>query len=109
MTRADDDAGGPAVVGFPKLWGLIGNGTAFGIALPLIVFLAVAALAWFTLARTAFGITLALIGTNARAAAFAEPLPDAVREQMEACIAERFEALELDAVADLWAAFPASE
>ncbi|WP_043360635.1 ABC transporter permease [Belnapia sp. F-4-1] len=63
--------GGPAVVGFPKLWGLIGNGTAFGIAVPLIVFLVVAALVWFMLARTAFGINLALIGTNARAAAFA--------------------------------------
>ncbi|WP_043341787.1 ABC transporter permease [Belnapia moabensis] len=63
--------GGPAVVGFPKRWGLIGNGTAFGIAVPLIVFLAVAALVWFMLARTAFGINLALIGTNARAAAFA--------------------------------------
>lgn len=44
-----------------------------------------------------------------RTAAFAEPLPDAVREQMEACIAERFDALELDAVADLWTAFPGSE
>jgi simple sugar transport system permease protein len=63
--------GGPAVVGFPKLWGLIGNGTAFGIAVPLIVFFVVAALVWFMLARTAFGINLALIGTNARAAAFA--------------------------------------
>jgi len=63
--------GGPAVVGFPALWGQIGNGTAFGIAMPLIVFLAVAGLIWFMLTRTAFGIDLALIGTNARAAAFA--------------------------------------
>ncbi|MFC0406937.1 ABC transporter permease [Roseomonas elaeocarpi] len=63
--------GGPAVVGFPALWGQIGNGTAFGIAVPLIVFLLAGAAVWFILARTAFGIELALIGTNPRAAAFA--------------------------------------
>ncbi|KAA2214017.1 ABC transporter permease [Teichococcus oryzae] len=63
--------GGPAVVGFPRLWGQIGNGTAFGIAMPLVVFLIVAGLVWFLLSRTAFGINLALIGTNAKAAAFA--------------------------------------
>ena len=63
--------GGPAVVGFPKLWGMIGNGTVFGIAAPLLVFLVVAGLVWFVLARTAFGINLALIGTNPKAAAFA--------------------------------------
>ena len=63
--------GGPAVVGFPALWGQIGNGTILGIAMPLLVFLAVSALVWFLLTRTGFGIDLALIGTNARAAAFA--------------------------------------
>ena len=63
--------GGPAVVGFPALWGQIGNGTLLGIAVPLLVFLAVSALVWFLLTRTGFGIDLALIGTNARAAAFA--------------------------------------
>jgi len=63
--------GGPAVVGFPALWGQIGNSTAFGIAVPLIVFLLVAAAVWFVLSRTAFGIELSLIGTNPRAAAFA--------------------------------------
>ncbi|UPG74680.1 ABC transporter permease (plasmid) [Roseomonas gilardii subsp. gilardii] len=63
--------GGPAVVGFPALWGQIGNGTLLGIAVPLLVFLVVSALVWFLLTRTGFGIDLALIGTNARAAAFA--------------------------------------
>ncbi|HWX51431.1 MAG TPA: ABC transporter permease [Roseomonas sp.] len=63
--------GGPAVVGFPKLWGQIGNGTVLGIAAPLLVFLVVAGLVWFMLARTAFGINLALIGTNPKAAVFA--------------------------------------
>lgn len=63
--------GGPAVVGFPRIWGQIGNGTVFGIAAPLVVFLVVAGLVWFMLSRTAFGINLSLIGTNAKAAAFA--------------------------------------
>jgi len=44
-----------------------------------------------------------------RDAAFAEPLPGDHRTRMDACIAERFEALELNAVADLWTAFPGSE
>lgn len=44
-----------------------------------------------------------------RDAAFAEALPGDLRTRMDACIAERFEALELNAVADLWTAFPGSE
>ncbi|WP_159994562.1 ABC transporter permease [Roseomonas sp. 18066] len=63
--------GGPAVVGFPAIWGQFGNGTVFGIAAPLVVFVVVAGLVWFVLARTAFGINLTLIGTNPRAAVFA--------------------------------------
>ena len=63
--------GGPAVVGFPAIWGGIGNGTLLGVAVPLIVFLVIAGLVWFLLRRTAFGVDLVLIGTNARAAAFA--------------------------------------
>ncbi|MFC3127667.1 ABC transporter permease [Pseudoroseomonas globiformis] len=63
--------GGPAVVGFPRIWGQLGNGTLLGIAIPLLVFCVVAGLVWFLLARTAFGINLALIGTNPKAAAFA--------------------------------------
>lgn len=63
--------GGPAVVGFPALWGKIGNGTVLGIAAPLIVFALAASVVAFLMARTVFGVSLALIGTNARAAVFA--------------------------------------
>ncbi|MFZ6761677.1 ABC transporter permease [Pseudoroseomonas sp. WGS1072] len=63
--------GGPAVVGFPALWGQFGNGTVLGVAAPLVVFLIVAGLVWFLLSRTVFGIDLTLIGTNPRAAVFA--------------------------------------
>lgn len=63
--------GGPAVVGFPKAWGAIGNGSLFGIAAPLLVFLAAALVVSLILTRTSFGISLKLIGTNLRAARFA--------------------------------------
>ena len=63
--------GGPAVVGFPALWSAIGNGQLLGIAVPLLVFLAVAVLVAVMLARSPFGIALKLIGTNPRAARFA--------------------------------------
>ncbi len=63
--------GGPALVGYPKLWTAIGNGQALGLALPLLVYLAIAGLVALVLARTPFGVHLTLIGTNARAARFA--------------------------------------
>ncbi len=63
--------GGPAVVGFPAAWGAIGNGQVLGVAIPLLVFLAVAALVGLMLSRSPFGIALKLIGTNGRAARFA--------------------------------------
>lgn len=63
--------GGPAIVGFPALWDAIGNATLFGIALPLLLFLLVGAGVALALSRTALGVELFLIGTSARAAAFA--------------------------------------
>jgi simple sugar transport system permease protein len=63
--------GGPAIVGYPKVWGAIGNGQLFGVAVPLLVFLAVAVGVAVMLDRSAFGISLKLIGTNLRAARFA--------------------------------------
>ena len=63
--------GGPAIVGYPALWGAIGNGELFGVAVPLLVFLGAALLVALMLARTPFGISLKLIGTSARAARFA--------------------------------------
>jgi simple sugar transport system permease protein len=63
--------GGPAIVGFPALWDSIGNGTLFGIALPLVLFVIIAGLVALLLTRTPFGMDLFLIGTSAKAATFA--------------------------------------
>ncbi len=63
--------GGPAIVGFPAKWGAVGNGQVLGVAAPLLVFLAAAALVAAMLARSPFGIALKLIGTSAKAARFA--------------------------------------
>ena len=63
--------GGPAIVGYPMLWGAIGNGAVAGVAVPLVVFLLAAALVALMLTRTPFGLSLKLIGTSARAARFA--------------------------------------
>jgi simple sugar transport system permease protein len=63
--------GGPAIVGFPNLWDAIGNGKLFGVALPLVLFVAIAALVALVLTRTPLGINLFLIGSNAKAATFA--------------------------------------
>jgi len=63
--------GGPAIVGFPSGWGALGNDSLGGVAIPLIVYLVVAAAVAIMLRRTAFGVSLQLIGTNPRAAHFA--------------------------------------
>ena len=63
--------GGPAIVGFPAAWNLIGNGKLLGLAAPLIVFLVVASAIAFLIDRTSFGVSLQLIGTNPKAALFA--------------------------------------
>jgi len=63
--------GGPAIVGFPVAWNLIGNGKLLGLAAPLIVFLVTAFAIAFLIDRTSFGVSLQLIGTNPKAALFA--------------------------------------
>ena len=63
--------GGPAIVGFPAAWNFVGNGKVMGIAFPFLLFVVLASAIGFTLARTAFGTRLLLIGTNAKAAVFA--------------------------------------
>jgi simple sugar transport system permease protein len=63
--------GGPAIVGFPDLWDAVGNAMVFGVALPLALFVVIAALVALMLTRTPLGINLSLIGSNAKAAAFA--------------------------------------
>lgn len=63
--------GGPAIVGFPAAWNAIGNSKLGPVPLPFVIFLAVCVGIWLLLTRTAFGLQLMLIGTNARAAVFA--------------------------------------
>lgn len=63
--------GGPAITGFPAYWAQIGSGTVLGISIPFLIFAVVASAIAFLLSRTVFGISLVLIGTNAKAALFA--------------------------------------
>lgn len=63
--------GGPAIVGFPAAWNAIGNSKLGPVPVPFVIFIAVCVLVWLLLTRTAFGLQLMLIGTNARAAVFA--------------------------------------
>ncbi len=74
--------GGPAIIGYPALWTAIGNGkvplgslmglpTYYDPAIPFVLFIVIACLVAFMLTRTTLGVNLMLIGTNAKAAAFA--------------------------------------
>ncbi len=63
--------GGPAIVGYPSAWGAIGNDAALGVAIPCIIYVAIAIAVAVMLRRTPFGVSLQLIGTNPRAARFA--------------------------------------
>jgi simple sugar transport system permease protein len=63
--------GGPAIVGFPAAWNFIGNGKLIGVAVPFVIFVALASAVGWLLSRTAYGVRLVLIGANARAALFA--------------------------------------
>ncbi|MEN3929870.1 ABC transporter permease [Microvirga sp. W0021] len=74
--------GGPAIIGFPALWGAIGNGKIplgslvglpdyYDLAIPFAIFLVIACLVAFMLSRTAIGVSLMLIGSNPKAAVFA--------------------------------------
>lgn len=64
-------SGGPAIVGFPDRWDAIGNTKLLGVALPLVLFVVIAALVALALTRTPLGINLQLIGANPKAAVFA--------------------------------------
>ncbi len=63
--------GGPAIVGFPDAWNMIGNGKIFGVATHIIIFVGVSGLVALLLSRTTLGLNLMLIGTNPKAAVFA--------------------------------------
>ena len=62
--------GGSAVLGFPVAFAFLGNGDVFGIPVPLIVFVVIAAIVWLVLERTALGLKIQMLGTNALAARF---------------------------------------
>jgi simple sugar transport system permease protein len=62
--------GGPAIQGFPTGWTTIGNNTVLGVPIPMLVMVAVYLLVMLLLRRTSPGVSITLIGTNARAARF---------------------------------------
>ena len=62
--------GGSAVIGFPAAFAFLGNGDVLGIPVPLIVFVFIAAIVWLVLERTALGLKIQMLGTNALAARF---------------------------------------
>jgi simple sugar transport system permease protein len=61
---------GTVISGFPASIQFFGNGTIFGIPMPLFVFAAVAAIVNLVLTRTPFGTSIAMMGTNAPAVRF---------------------------------------
>jgi simple sugar transport system permease protein len=63
--------GGSAIMGFPAAVAWIGNGTVWGIPVPLILFAILAAGLAFVLTRTAFGLKVQMFGANPLAARFA--------------------------------------
>ncbi|NLL36800.1 MAG: ABC transporter permease [Fretibacterium sp.] len=62
---------GAAVIGFPEQYAFIGNGSIAGVGVPLLIFLVLLLGLALILRRTAFGMHLVLIGSNAKAARFA--------------------------------------
>ncbi len=62
--------GGPAIQGFPTGWTAIGNDTVLGVPIPMLVMVSVYLLVMLLLRRTSPGVSMTLIGTNARAARF---------------------------------------
>lgn len=62
--------GGPAIQGFPDAWTALGNNTVAGVPIPMLVMIAVFLLVMLLLRRTSPGVSMTLIGTNARAARF---------------------------------------
>ena len=62
--------GGPAIQGFPTGWTAIGNDAVLGVPIPMLVMVSVYLLVMLLLRRTSPGVSMTLIGTNARAARF---------------------------------------
>jgi simple sugar transport system permease protein len=70
--------GGPAIQGFPNPWTAIGNDTVAGVPTPMLVMIAVFILVTLLLRRTSVGVSMTLIGVNARAARFSGVRSDAI-------------------------------
>jgi len=63
--------GGAAVHGFPTAFSYIGNGTLFGLPVPVLVFAVLAVAVGIILSRSAFGAKVYLLGANPLASRFA--------------------------------------
>jgi simple sugar transport system permease protein len=62
---------GSSITGIPSVYAVVGNGSIFGIPIPLIIFLLVLAVTYVVTVRTPLGKQMRLYGTNSRAAPFA--------------------------------------
>jgi simple sugar transport system permease protein len=62
---------GSSITGLPSAYASIGNGSIFGIPIPLLIFLLTLFLVYLATARTPLGKQIRLYGTNSQAASFA--------------------------------------
>lgn len=61
---------GGAISGFPTEFMAIGNGSLFGVPIPMIIFVVVAIVSYFLLERTAWGVQVHMLGSNPIATEF---------------------------------------
>ncbi|MFP3156370.1 ABC transporter permease [Lachnospiraceae bacterium ZAX-1] len=61
---------GGSISGFPEIYSYIGNETFLGIPVPLILFLAVVAISYFLLEKSAWGTEIYMVGCNETATKF---------------------------------------
>jgi simple sugar transport system permease protein len=62
---------GSSITGIPSAYATVGNGSIFGIPMPLLIFLLVLTVIYILTVRTPLGKQMRLYGTNSRAAPFA--------------------------------------
>ncbi|RJX73629.1 ABC transporter permease [Vibrio sinensis] len=63
-------SGGSVISGFPNALLVLGNGSIFGIPMPLVLFVAFAIALWALLEHTSLGRTIYLMGSNEKATRF---------------------------------------
>lgn len=61
---------GYIISGLAERFLVLGNGTLFGIPIPLLVFLGIVIISWFILNRTKYGVTIYMFGSNPVATKF---------------------------------------